>query len=104
MSITIYTDGSCETQTRIGGYAAILQCGEHRHEIVGHAEDVTVNVMKLTAVIAALKVLKTARQTISSLLRFLKCCIRLILSERVDIHRSKCPNTSEITLRDTVCL
>ena len=33
MSITIYTDGSCETQTRIGGYAAILQCGEHRREI-----------------------------------------------------------------------
>jgi ribonuclease HI len=64
MSITIYTDGSCETQTRIGGYAAILQCGEHRREITGRVEDVTVNVMELTAVIAALKVLKTAGQTV----------------------------------------
>ncbi|MEL6526463.1 MAG: RNase H family protein [Chloroflexota bacterium] len=48
MSITIYTDGSCYTQTRTGGYAAILQCGEHRREITGRAEDVTVNVMELT--------------------------------------------------------
>ncbi len=64
MSITIYTDGSCQTQTRIGGYAAILQCGEHRREITGRADDVTVNVMELTAVIEALKVLKNAGQTV----------------------------------------
>jgi ribonuclease HI len=64
MTITIHTDGSCETQTRIGGYAAILQCGEHRREIAGRAEDVTINVMELTAVIEALKVLKTAGQTV----------------------------------------
>lgn len=64
MSITIYTDGSCQTQTRIGGYAAILQCGEHRREITGRAEDVTVNVMELTAVIEALKALKNAGQTV----------------------------------------
>jgi len=24
--ITIYTDGSCQTQTRIGGWAAVLRC------------------------------------------------------------------------------
>ena len=47
-----------------GGYAAILQCGEHRREITGRAEDVTVNVMELTAVIEALKVLKNAGQTV----------------------------------------
>lgn len=64
MTITIHTDGSCETQTRIGAYAAILQCGEHRREITGRAEDVTVNVMELTAVIEALKVLKTTGQTV----------------------------------------
>lgn len=64
MSITIYTDGSCETQTRRGGYAAILQCAEHRREIAGRAEDVTVNVMELTAVIEALKALKHPGQTV----------------------------------------
>lgn len=64
MSITIFADGSCETQTRIGGYAAILQCGTHRREIVGRAEDVTVNIMELKAVIEGLKALKHAGQTV----------------------------------------
>lgn len=64
MSITIYTDGSYQTQTGIGAYAAILQCGEHHREVTGRAEDATVNVMELTAVIEALKVLKTTGQTV----------------------------------------
>src|SRR5690606_22057935 len=49
---------------RIGAYAAILQCGEHRREITGRAEDVTVNVMELIAVIEALKALKTVGQRV----------------------------------------
>jgi ribonuclease HI len=62
--ITIYTDGSCETQTRLGGWAAILQCGEHRRELSGSAADTTVNAMELTAVINGLSALKATHQTV----------------------------------------
>ncbi len=53
--IVIHTDGSCETQTRIGGWAAFLQCGEHQRVLQGSASDTTVNAMELTAVNEALK-------------------------------------------------
>jgi ribonuclease HI len=56
--ILIHTDGSCETQTRLGGWAAVLQCGEHQRVLQGNAADTTVNAMELTAVIEALKALK----------------------------------------------
>ncbi|MBZ0280738.1 MAG: ribonuclease HI [Anaerolineae bacterium] len=56
--IIIHTDGSCETQTRLGGWAAILQCGDKRRELSGSAIDTTVNIMELTAVIEALSALK----------------------------------------------
>lgn len=58
--IIIHTDGSCETQTRLGGWAAVLQCGEHQRVLQGSAADTTVNAMELTAVIEALKALKQA--------------------------------------------
>jgi ribonuclease HI len=58
--ILIHTDGSCETQTRLGGWAAVLQCGEHQRVLQGSATDTTVNAMELTAVIEALKALKQA--------------------------------------------
>ena len=58
--IIIHTDGSCETQTRLGGWAAILSCGEHQRVIQGSASDTTVNAMELMAVIEALKALKQA--------------------------------------------
>ncbi|MDL1882218.1 ribonuclease HI [Anaerolineae bacterium CFX8] len=62
--IIIHTDGSCETQTRLGGWAAILQCGEHQRVLQGSATDTTVNAMELTAVIEALKALKQAGSTV----------------------------------------
>ena len=62
--IIIHTDGSCETQTRLGGWAAILQCGEHRRVLQGSATDTTVNAMELTAVSEALKALKQAGSTV----------------------------------------
>ena len=63
-TITIHTDGSCETQTRLGGWAAVLQCGEHQRVLQGHATDTTVNVMELTAVIEALRAIKQAGSTV----------------------------------------
>ena len=62
--IIIHTDGSCETQTRLGGWAAVLQCGEHQRVLQGSATDTTVNVMELTAVIEALKALKQAGSSV----------------------------------------
>ncbi|MEZ4666535.1 MAG: ribonuclease H [Anaerolineae bacterium] len=58
--ILIHTDGSCETQTRLGGWAAVLQCGEHQRVLQGSVSDTTVNAMELTAVVEALKALKQA--------------------------------------------
>ena len=63
--ITIYTDGSCQTQTRIGGWAAVLSCGEHRKVLSGSAADTTVNAMELMAVVNGLNALKEAHQTIT---------------------------------------
>ena len=63
-TITIHTDGSCETQTRLGGWAAVLQCGEHQRVLQGHATDTTVNVMELTALIEALRAIKQAGSTV----------------------------------------
>lgn len=62
--IVIHTDGSCETQTRLGGWAAVLQCGEHQRVLQGSATDTTVNAMELTAVIEALKALKQAGSSV----------------------------------------
>jgi ribonuclease HI len=62
--IIIHTDGSCETQTRRGGWAAVLQCGEHQRVLQGSAADTTVNAMELTAVIEALKALKQAGSSV----------------------------------------
>ena len=33
--VSIYTDGSCSNNPGPGGFAAILQCGEHTREITG---------------------------------------------------------------------
>lgn len=62
--ITIHTDGSCQTETRLGGWAVVLRCGEHRKVITGNASDTTVNAMELTAVVNGLKALKTVSQTV----------------------------------------
>jgi len=63
--ITIYTDGSCQTQTRIGGWAAVLSCGEHRKSLSGSAAETTVNAMELTAAVNGLNALKGANQTVT---------------------------------------
>lgn len=56
--ITIYTDGACSGNPGPGGWGAILIMGENKKEISGGAKDTTNNIMELTAVIEALKILK----------------------------------------------
>lgn len=52
--IQIYTDGSCHTQKRVGGWAAILLIEKKRIEIKGHVFDTTHNAMEILAVLKAL--------------------------------------------------
>ena len=56
--VIIYTDGACSGNPGPGGYGAILMLGENRKEISGGKKDTTNNVMELSGVIEALKLLK----------------------------------------------
>ncbi len=56
--VTIYTDGACSGNPGPGGWGAILMLGKNRKEISGGSENTTNNIMELTAVIEALKILK----------------------------------------------
>ena len=55
--ITIYTDGACSGNPGPGGWGAILMYQDIKKEISGGKKDTTNNVMELTAVIEALKLL-----------------------------------------------
>ena len=56
--VTIYTDGACDPNPGIGGWAAILLFNGVERELTGGTRDSTNNRMELTAVIEALKQLK----------------------------------------------
>ncbi len=56
-SITIYTDGSCHTQLRSGGWAAILFIDEKKIVLEGKDDNTTHHRMELTAVIKSLEYL-----------------------------------------------
>ena len=56
--VIIYTDGACSGNPGPGGWGSILMMGENRKEISGGKKDTTNNVMELTAIIEALKLLK----------------------------------------------
>ena len=56
--VTIYTDGACSGNPGPGGWGAILMLDNNKKEISGGSANTTNNIMELTAVIEALKVLK----------------------------------------------
>ncbi len=58
--VVIYTDGGCRGNPGPGGWGAVLEYGNHRKELMGHAEHTTNNQMELTAAIEALSSLKRA--------------------------------------------
>ena len=57
-SVTIYTDGACSGNPGPGGWGAVLIYGEIEKEISGAMNNTTNNIMEITAVIEALKLLK----------------------------------------------
>lgn len=56
--VTIYTDGACSGNPGPGGWGAILMYKDTKKEISGGKKNTTNNIMELTAVIEALKLLK----------------------------------------------
>lgn len=56
--VIIYTDGACSGNPGPGGWGAILMHKDVKKEISGGKKDTTNNVMEITAVIEALKLLK----------------------------------------------
>lgn len=56
--VIIYTDGACSGNPGPGGWGAILMYQGNQKEISGGKSNTTNNVMELTAVIEALKILK----------------------------------------------
>lgn len=56
--ILIYTDGACSGNPGPGGWGAILMYKDYKKEISGGSSDTTNNIMEITAVIEALKLLK----------------------------------------------
>ena len=56
-TVYIYTDGACKGNPGPGGWGSILQYGDHMKELKGFSPETTNNIMELTAVIEALKLL-----------------------------------------------
>ncbi len=56
--VTIYTDGACSGNPGPGGWGAVLIYNDVKKEISGGAKETTNNIMEMTAVIEALKLLK----------------------------------------------
>ena len=57
--VTIYTDGACSGNPGPGGWGAILMYQDQKKELSGFEPDTTNNRMELTAVIEAIRALKT---------------------------------------------
>ena len=56
--ITIYTDGACSGNPGPGGWGAVLMFGDYKKEISGGCKETTNNIMELTAVVEALRLVK----------------------------------------------
>ena len=57
--VEIFTDGACKGNPGPGGWGAVLRTGGHEKELAGSAPATTNNRMELTAVIEALRALKS---------------------------------------------
>ncbi len=62
MNVVVYTDGGSDPNPGIGGWAAVLQYGEHEKVLTGNDPQTTNNRMELQAAIAALEALKRPSQ------------------------------------------
>jgi ribonuclease HI len=56
--VTIYSDGACQPNPGPGGWAVLLQFGEHEKVLTGSEQQTTNNRMELTAALLGLQELK----------------------------------------------
>ena len=56
--VVIYTDGACDPNPGLGGWAALLRYGDNEKILTGAEAETTNNRMELTAAIMALQALK----------------------------------------------
>lgn len=56
--IIIYTDGACSGNPGPGGWGSILMFGDYKKEISGSNKNTTNNIMELTAIVEALRLVK----------------------------------------------
>lgn len=56
--VTLYSDGACDTQAGLGGWAVILKARGRELELSGGARDTTNNRMELTGLLEGLRALK----------------------------------------------
>ena len=56
--VQIYTDGACSGNPGPGGWGAVLIYDDYKKEISGYNANTTNNIMEITAVLEALKLLK----------------------------------------------
>jgi ribonuclease HI len=67
LTATIYTDGSCHTQTLKGGWAAIIFIDEEKVVLTGEATGTTHNRMELMAVIKAISYVQEKHPTVTAI-------------------------------------
>ena len=67
MQIKIFTDGSCHTQQKIGGWAALIFFEKKKIELKGYELETTHNAMELLAVLKALDFLEEKNNTITKI-------------------------------------
>jgi ribonuclease HI len=63
-NVTIYTDGGCDPNPGLGGWAALVMIGDVKKELSGSEAYTTNNRMELTAAIQALKALNEPSKVI----------------------------------------
>ena len=67
MQIKIFTDGSCHTQQKVGGWAALIFFENEKIEIKGHELETTHNAMELLAVLKAIDFLEEKNNPITKI-------------------------------------
>jgi ribonuclease HI len=65
--IEIYSDGSCHTESRIGGWAAVLFIGQKKVILTGKESNTTHNQMELTAVIKAIEYIQANNPSLKNI-------------------------------------
>jgi len=60
--VIIHTDGACRGNPGLGGWGALLQCGEREKSLYGAERETTNNRMELRAAIEGLSALRSARR------------------------------------------